>query len=165
MSQVFRPRLRAAVGPSLVALLGIAAFLVPIALGISTQPEFEGRGFGRLLIIWENLEWLFLLTPALAPVVKVLTTRYVLEETGLREEVRFLNTTERRVQWEKVTALRQRRGLLDRMLGIERLDVIAYGQRGATIHLIGLTEVAPLRTHLAQKMRESATVEALFRTD
>lgn len=164
---VFRPALRAAVGPSLLAVLGIAALLTPAFFGIAQQEGLE-TGFGFLDVFYvlsQNAQYLFALAPAMAPVVQVFTTRYVLSADGIRQRRQFLSKEEHKVAWEKVTALKHRRSIMDRLLGIERLDVIAYGERGATIHLIGLRDAAPLRNHVGLRMRESASVDALFRAD
>lgn len=161
---VFKPQLRAAVGPTLLALggLGFALGLVVYGNNFNSDdflPEFW------LLTILDNIEYLTWLVPAFLPVVNVLTTRYVLGADGLRERKQFLSKEERRVSWEKVTALRHRRTVLDKILRIERVDVIAYGQRGATIHLVGLADGAKLRNHVGRMMRESASVDSLFRSD
>lgn len=164
---VFRPALRAAIGPSLLAILGIGLLLVPAFMGLARQDDVE-TGVGALdifLLLSQNSQYLFALAPALAPLVTVLTTRYVLAGDGIRLRRQFLSKEEHKVSWEKVTALRHKRSVLDRILGIERLDVIAYGERGATLHLVGLPDAAPLRDHVGRRMRDSATVEALFRAD
>ncbi|MGB1586520.1 MAG: PH domain-containing protein [Thermoplasmatota archaeon] len=164
---VFRPSLRAAIGPSLLAVLGIGLLLVPAFMGLAQQDDVE-TGLGALdvlLILSQNSQYLFALAPALAPAINVLTTRYVLAGDGIRLRKQFLSKEEHKVTWEKVTALRHKRSLLDRLLGIERLDVIAYGERGATLHLVGLRDAAPLRDHVGVRMRQSATVDALFRSD
>lgn len=170
---VFRPALRAAVGPTFLALLALAAVFIPVfvgaLLGASSSNDIEldnGPAFlGVLLLIANNVEWLFALAPALAPVINVLTTRYVLANDGIRERKQFLNKEERKVAWDKVTALKHRRTVIDRILGIERLDVIAYGERGVTLHLVGLPDARPLRSHVAMRMRQSASVDALLRAD
>lgn len=160
---IVKPRLRAALPGSLAAFGGLVSIAVPVLLGIDAAPDGAGAG-GRLFLL-NNLEYLFLFTPALAPIIKVLTTTYIIEEDGIREQARFLSTTDRRITWEKVTALRQRRSVFDALLGIQRLDVIAYGERGATIHLVGLSNAPELRNRFARNMRDSASVDSLFRAD
>lgn len=164
---VFRPSLLAAVGPSMLAVLGIGLLLVPAFFGVAQQEGFD-TGVGPLdvfLFLSQNAQYLFALAPALAPVVQVFTTRYVLTGDGIRQRRQFLSKEEHKVSWEKVTALKHRRTVMDRLLGIERLDVIAYGERGATLHLVGLRDAAPLRDHVGLRMRQSASVDALFRAD
>jgi uncharacterized membrane protein YdbT with pleckstrin-like domain len=97
--------------------------------------------------------------------VQIAFTTYTFDDDGLIVRTQVLARSERRVPWEKVTALRHRRTWLDALLRIERLDVIAYGERGTTLHLVGLRDAAPLRAEVARRMRETATVEALLRSD
>lgn len=156
-----RPRLRAALPSALAAVAGLMVLGIPIVLGIESSERAEPWW----LLLFNNAQTLLVFTPAVAPFIKVFTTRYIIEEGGIREEVRFLSSTQRRVTWEKVTALRQRRGPFERLLGIERLDVIAYGERGATIHLIGLRDAASLRNRFAKEMRDASSVDSLFRAD
>jgi uncharacterized membrane protein YdbT with pleckstrin-like domain len=94
-----------------------------------------------------------------------MATRYELDAEGVRVRSSVIARSEERVAWEKVTLLVHRRGLVDRVLGIEALDVVAYGVRGTTLRLVGLRDARPLRDYAARHMRESASVAALFDND
>lgn len=102
---------------------------------------------------------------ALAPAFQILFTRYTIDEDGVRVTTKFFTKRESRVSWAKITALQHRRTVVDRVCGIERLDIVAYGARGTTLHLVGLRNAAEIRNLVAQKMRAYATVEALFSND
>jgi uncharacterized membrane protein YdbT with pleckstrin-like domain len=168
---VFRPAVRAAFGPALLALTGLLVVFVPFLLGFNNsgfgEEEFNGVPKIFFWVFWlaDNIEFAAALLPATAPIINVLTTRYVLAADGIRERKQFLNKEERKVSWEKVTALKHKRSILDRILGIERLDVVAYGERGVTLHLIGLRDASQLRNHVGMRMRQSASVDALMKAD
>ncbi len=102
---------------------------------------------------------------ALLPAVQLAFTRYIVDDTGIRTRMQIVSRREAVVSWPKVTAVLHRRTLLDRVFGIARLDVIAYGERGTTLHLVGLRNAPELRDLVARKMREHATVESLLRND
>lgn len=162
--KTFKPSLRAAFERGLVALGAVTGFFVPLIIGsiLGSDDPTGPAIFAALEIVGS------LIIPVLvsfAPAVQLLFTRYTMDDEGLREEVSILSRTQRRVTWDKVTALRHRRTVLDRVLGIERLDVIAYGERGATIHLIGLRDAAALRNDVAQRMRQHADIGRLLSND
>ncbi len=163
-SLVVRPSLRAAVERFLAALLGVSVFFVPVIIGliIEGDREVEAGILGGLDVMFSIALPLLL---SLAPAVQLAFTRYVFDDEGIRERVQLLSKTEKRVKWEKVTALQHRRTLLDHILGVERLDVIAYGARGATIHLVGLRDAGSLRGIVARQMRRQANVQRLFSND
>ncbi len=153
------PDPRAVVERFFQAFIGIALFFVPFGTAGAVQQEepiLALVGFANQLVVPAVV--------ATIPAIRLLFTRYIIEEDGMRERVQILNRTERRIGWDKVTLLRQRRTFFDWLLRIERLDVIAYGERGATIHLLGLRGSA-LRDHLAREMRRHASVQGLLQND
>ncbi|MGB0653310.1 MAG: PH domain-containing protein [Thermoplasmatota archaeon] len=158
-----RPSLLAAMDVPLKILLagaGVAApFVVSAALADKPVPILAAL-FGL-----ESLNILYALAAPLIPAVQLLFTRYTVDEEGIRVQVQILSRSEHRVQWDKVTAITHRRTLFDRLFGIERLDIIAYGERGATVHLQGLRQAAWLRDLAAQQMRRTATVSNLLLND
>lgn len=162
---VLRPDLIAVVqtfGHTLAFLLVVAVFAAPVATAMETNP--------RELVLGVLLaEVPFLLLGALglaAPIVTLVTTRYVLSEDALIVRTQFLTRTEKRIEWAKVTEVTHRWTLFDRLLGIERLDVVAYGEAsGAAVHLIGLRKAGPYRDLIARRMREAASVANLFASD
>ncbi len=160
----FKPSLRAAFERGLVALGAISGFFATLIVG-----SLLGGSGPRGPAIFAALDIMgSLVIPALvsfAPAVQLAFTRYTMDDEGLREEVSILSRTQRRVTWDKVTALRHHRTILDRVLGLERLEVIAYGERGATIRLIGLRDAAPLRNEVAQRMRSHADIGRLLAND
>ncbi len=158
-----QPSLWAAIdAPAKVIGAGII-FLLPFYISASLQ----GESFRPLAIVagLGSLNLLYALLVPLAPAVQLAFTRYHIDEEGIRIHTQILTRTERRVSWEKVTALQHRRTILDRAFGIARVDVIAYGQRGATLQLVGLRDAAWLRNLVAKRMRENASVDALLRSD
>lgn len=168
---VFRPSLRAAAGPILSAVAAVLAFGLPtLFFGQAAAGDARADpGFVLALLLGVFGAALGVLLPLLfavaAAFLKVGFTRYVLDQDGIHVRTRLLSTQEQRVPWEKVTAVRQARSIFDSLLGVERLDVIAYGERGATLHLVGLRDAAPLRDLVAQRMRHSASLESLLRRD
>ncbi len=166
-SLVVRPSLWAALERSVKVLAGLLAFIIPATLAaLGLTAETPGPEAGGLLGA-VNL-WLTIAVPlgaAVAPAIQLAFTRYVLDDEGVRERVQLLSKTERRVPWEKVTALRHRHTILDRVFGIGRVEVVAYGERGATIHLLGLRHPDHLRGLVARRMRASASVDRLLGND
>ncbi len=158
-----RPNLLAAVDIIGKVLGTVAAFLMPVIIPALIQGKALAAGaifaFGQIASLYPAL------IAAAFPAVNLAFTRYVVEDDGIRIRTQFLQKTDRRVPWEKVTAVRHRRTIWDVLVGLERIDVIAYGERGTTLHLVGLRNAAPVRDHIARKMRESSTVDALLRGD
>lgn len=168
---VVRPSLRAAAERFLVlfsVLLGIALpLIITVLVRQYLDPEVDPWPMyaGPLASLQLGASILVPLLASLAPAVQIAFTRYVFDDEGIREKVQILSRSEKRVRWEKVTALLHRRTMLDRLLGIERLDIVAYGERGTTLHLVGLREARPLRALVAQQMRRQATVRHLMAND
>lgn len=168
-SLVVRPSLWAALGRSVTVFGVLLALMVPallaVFLGVQTDDPTEPDGRGVFALVDFSLTLLIPVLAALTPAVQLVFTRYVLDDEGIRERVQLLSRTERRVPWEKVTALRHRVTLLDRLFGLGRVDVVAYGERGTTIRLVGLRHAPHLRGLVARRMLESASVERLFGND
>lgn len=162
-AMTLKPSLRAAMDAPVKVLGAVTSVLLPVVI----PAAIEGESIGAAVFFF-GIE-AFALYPALAaalvPAVQLAFTTYTFEEDGLVVRTQILARSERRVPWEKVTALRHRRTLLDVVFRIERLDVIAYGERGTTLRLVGLRDAAPLRSLVARRMRETSTVEALLRSD
>ncbi len=167
-SLVVRPSLWAALERSLVVLAGFLAFLVPLGIGLVFGVDVEEGEpaeprWLRLLGLSQTL--IVPLFAAIAPAVQLMFTRYVLDDEGIRERVQLFSKTERRVDWSKVTALRHRHTVLDRLFGVGRVDVIAYGERGTTLRLVGLKQPAIIRDLVSVRMRSTASVEQLTQND
>lgn len=168
-SLVVRPSLWAALERSVTVFGVLLALMVPamlaVFLGVDAGDPTEPDGRGVFALLDVSLTLLIPVLAALTPAVQLVFTRYVLDDEGIRENVQLLSRTERRVGWDKVTALRHRVTLMDRLFGIGRVDVVAYGERGTTIRLVGLRHAPHLRGLVARRMREAATVERLFGND
>ncbi len=165
MNGTFKPHPRAALERALMAVGGIMALFIPFF--IFAVIGSDGSEGPAILVALNTFATLII--PAIigfAPAMQVLFTRYTIDDDGVHEEVTILNKTQRRIAWEKVTALRHRRTVIDRILGIQRVDVIAYGERGATIHLIGLRDNAStIRNHVAKQMRTNVDLGRLLSND
>ena len=163
-AMVVKPSLWAGIG-MVGEVLAVLLPFIPI-LGIPLL-VYADRGMSGpwWIVLLDRIELAYGLLFAFAPVVKVAFTRYTFDDEGIRVRVQILSRTDQRVTWEKVTALRHRRTLLDRLFKMGRIDVIAYGERGATLKLVGLRDSDRLRGLVAQRMRESASVASLFRSD
>lgn len=168
---VMRPSLRAATGQMLtviayLVMLGIPSLVVGrLAAGnLDLSPEAL---VGLLLAaVGLALAGLYpILIAVVAPFLQLGFTRYVLDQDGIHVRTRILASKEQRVPWEKVTSVTHRRSVFDSVLGIERLDVVAYGARGTTLHLVGLRNAASLRNLVALRMRQSASFESFLRRD
>ena len=168
-AHVVRPSLWAgveAVGRLLATLLPVLLpFLLSFVLG-----RFFGDGEvdvddPLVVVLFDRAELFVGLLLVVVPVVRVAFTRYVVDADGLRVTSTLLQRSDQRVPWEKVTAIRHRRSLLGALVGVETIEVVAYGKRGATLRLEGLRDAAALRALVARRMRETATVAALVRND
>lgn len=163
-NQTFRPSLLAALDVPVKIVVFVFVFFLPIGVGgaLATRDPL-------VLLLGVPIATLFNFIPAflalLAPAFQIMFTRYVVDDDGVRVSMQFLSKNESRVEWHKVTAITHKRTIVDRVFGIERLDIVAYGERGTTLRLVGLRDAAKLRDLAARKMRESATVEALFSND
>lgn len=162
------------VRPSLWAILQrlVEVFLALLPLAVSLAVALLAQGGGDLardgpllILLLENLQFALVLLVAFAPAVQVAFTRYTFDAEGIRVRTQVLQKSDHRVPWEKVTALRHRRTLLDRLLGLGRLDVIAYGEKGTVLRLVGLRDDGALRDLVARRMRETASVAALVGND
>lgn len=160
---VVAPSMRAALDTPFKVLLVVLLIFGPFTFtGFAMGGPYELVPFGGLLVIWNYLP---LLVFAFAPAIRLMFTRYIVDAEGIRSRTQVLSVTESRLSWDKVTAIQYRRTLMDRVLGLERLSIIAYGERGATLRLVGLRNAKDLRNLTAQKMREHATAEAIFSND
>lgn len=163
---VVRPSLRVALARFLMAFLSIFALATPLIISFLIEGGSGSRGADALFLLFEvGFQFLFPALFAFAPAIQIIFTRYVFDEDGVRERVQILSKTEKRVQWAKVTALRHRRTLFDRLFGIERVDIIAYGERGTTLHLVGLRKAPEVRNLVSAQMRQHATMARLFQND
>jgi membrane protein YdbS with pleckstrin-like domain len=162
---VVAPSMRAAMDVPLKVLFVLLLLFGPFtATGILFGPPLE-PGREPLSTLFRIYQFWPLLIFVFAPAVRLRFTRYVVDAEGIRTRTQLLSITEERISWDKVTAIRYQRTLFDRLLGLERLSVIAYGERGATIRLVGLRDAKELRKLTAQKMREHATAETIFSSD
>jgi membrane protein YdbS with pleckstrin-like domain len=159
------------VRPSLRAALDVPFKVIGVLLFLTLPFGTTGAILGGPQLFLPFVPFVFLLqiAPALlitfAPAIRLVYTRYIIDQDGIRVRSQVLSATESRVPWEKVTAIEHRRTFFDRLLGIERLHVIAYGVRGTTLRLIGLRNARQLRDLTARKMREHATAETIFSND
>lgn len=160
--------------PSLLAAFDVAAklaFLVlaaalPLLIGLAFSGDLRVFLAGIVAAVLGGTTGLvYAGIAAFAPLVQLAFTRYIIEPDGIRVRTQILSKTERRVQWEKITMLHHRRSVVDRVFGLDRLDVIAYGARGTTLHLVGLRGAAGLRDLVARRMREHAAVGGRFGDD
>lgn len=160
-----KPSLRAAAS-IFAKVAGLVLFLVTLPVVVAV---LAGSGAALLGAFLAAQFGLVAMVPAfiglLVPAVRLLGTRYELDEAGVRVHSSIIARQEQRVTWDKVTLLLQRRSLVDRVLGIESVSVVAYGVRGTTLDLVGLRNAAPVRAYAARRMRESASVAALFDND
>lgn len=164
-ARVIRPSLWAALEAAGRLIGQLLPFLVPLVtsvlFGFDAVPE--SRPF--LLSLYDRVELYAAFLLLVVPVARVALTRYVVDGDGLRVSSSFLQRSDQRVPWDKVTALRHKRSLIGALVGIETLEVVAYGQKGTTLRLIGLRDAAELRALVARRMRETATVTALVSND
>ncbi len=164
--QVIQPSLRAAIDFPVKLLGTLAVFFMPFII----ESIFLSDGklaIAALLTAGVLTNFVWVLAILAWPVVQLAFTRYDVDEDGIRIRMQIFSKSEQRVSWEKVTSLYTRRGIVDRVLGIEKLDVVAYGEKGTTFHLIGLRRQQAnwLRNEASRRMREAATVESLFHND
>jgi len=161
--RVLRPHPLATVSLFLRSLLTIGAILLPLLVfgaydADQTPDTWVFTAYARLQVGAGLLL-------SFAPALRLLLTRYVIDETGIRVRTALLAKTETRVVWDKITAIRHHRGLFDALFGLQRLDVVAYGARGTTVHLVGLRDAAKLRRLVSRRMRRGATLASLVRLD
>lgn len=165
---VFKPSPLAAI-ETLAKILGglLSPFLVVAAVSYLLGKDV-GEFVGDTAAFFA-LESLYDLGPAiilpLIPMVRLLFTTYTIEGDGVRVARKILERNEQRVEWRKVTALRHRRTLFDRLFDLHRIELVAYGRAGTTLHLVGLRDGAALRDLVAKHMRDTASVEALVAND
>lgn len=159
-----RPSLLAALDVPFKALATLAALVLPvfIATALMTGEPVNTMRHLRLIDLFQ-IAPAFLL--AFAPAVRLAFTRYHIDEEGVRVRAQVLARSESRVSWDKVTAIRHRITLVDRLLGLQRIDIIAYGERGATLHLVGIRNARILRDLAAKRMREHTTAGHMVSND
>lgn len=163
---VIRPSLWAALERGLVAFAGISIFVLPFVIAALFGVSDPGPDEPRFVVVVEVFQGLVIpLLFSFVPVVQLAFTRYIIDEEGIRERVQLVSKTDKRVRWEKVTALQHRITLMDRLFGIQRINVIAYGARGTTIRLVGLRRAPRLRRLVAKQMRVNASFDRLLTND
>lgn len=163
---VLRPSLLAGLDLLGKAVAAAALLVVPVLVGVLLQGGRPGlAALVAAVVGLRLLDMTYALLAALVPVVQLAFTRYVVDEEGIRVHVQLFTRSERTVRWDKVTLLRHRRTLVDRMFRIDRLDVVAYGERGTTLNLVGLRQAPHLRDLVARRMREHASVGGVLGED
>lgn len=161
----FRPSPVVALDIPVKIMGAIIGVLVPLTIGAYASGDLEtgtAISFGGVLVLVN------LIPAALAaavPSLQVLFTTYHVDKDGIRTETRLFSKSHKAVRWEKVTALVERQTLFDRVFGLRRLRIIAYGERGANLQLVGLRGAAGLRNLVAREMKDAASVERLFGND
>lgn len=160
-----------AVRPSLWAAADVTLKILGVFLGIALPAVVPALIAGEpilaagIFVGFQAIGVLPALFAAAAPAVQIGFTTYTADEEGIVVRTQILSRNEKRVPWEKVTAVQQRRTVVDWAFRMQRVDVVAYGQRGATLHLVGLRDAAAVRNEVARRMRRAATVEALLDSD
>lgn len=164
-ARVIRPSLWAALEAAGRLVGQLLPILVPLATSIffGFDPGAGSRPF--FLALYERVEFYAAFFLLVVPLARVALTRYVVDGDGLRVSSSLLQRSDQRVPWDKVTALRHKRSLIGALVGIETLEVVAYGRKGTTLRLVGLRDAAELRSLVARRMRETASVTALVRND
>lgn len=164
-AQVIRPSLWAgleAVGRLLATLFPLVLpFIPPLLFATDGRPG----DLPLAVVLFDRIELFAGFALVLVPIVRVAFTRYVVDDDGLRVTSTLFQRSDQRVPWDKVTAVHHRRSLLGAVVGVESLEVVAYGKRGAVLRLAGLRDASALRALVARRMRETATVAALVRND
>lgn len=160
---VLRPSLLAALDVTVKVIGAVTAFLMPVVVPALLRGDTVSAA--AIFFGVQALDLYPAIAVALFPAIQLAFTRYTVDEEGIRVNVQILSRSERRVPWEKVTALQHRKTFIDALLGIERIDVVAYGERGTTVKLVGLRDAAPLRDRVARKMRDSAHLRSWLRSD
>lgn len=159
--------------PSLLAAASIFAkivllvgFVLAVPFLVALLSGSDIAFLGAILLAETSL---FAVGPAiigiLLPAIRLLATRYDLDGEGVRVRSSIVARSDQLVPWDKVTLLMHRRSIVDRVLGIASVTIVSYGVKGATLHLVGLRDPAPVRDYAARKMRESASVATLFGND
>lgn len=161
------PQLRPSLWAMLEAFGKWLSAVAGILLVISVPALVEGfrSEDAWFLVIMENMQIGVSLLVPLVPAVRVAFTTYSFDERGVRVRSQVLATLDHRIPWDKVTAVRQRRTLVDRIVGTTRIEVIAYGVRGATLRLVGLHDGKAVRDLVARTMREHCTALAFQDSD
>jgi uncharacterized membrane protein YdbT with pleckstrin-like domain len=159
--------------PSLLAaastfarIVGVVALAFAVPLLVAWISGHGGSALAAIVAAQFGMAAVF---PAavtlLVPAIRLAATRYDLDAEGVRVRSSVLARSDQLVPWDKVTLLVHQRSIVERILGIESLTVVAYGVRGATLNLVGLHDAAPVRDYAAARMRDSASVAALFAND
>lgn len=160
-----KPSLRAAASV-FVKVAAFVAFVLSLPLLVAVLSGSGAAFFGSLLLAQFGL---FAVLPAIfgivVPAIRLAFTKYELDDEGVRVHSSIVARSDQRVPWDKVTLLLQVRTLADRFLGIERVTIVAYGMRGATLQLVGLRDASAVRDFAARRMRASASVASLFSND
>lgn len=162
---VIRPSLWAGVEILERLLLQFAPYAIPILISLVLADAQSDDDRPLFIALMDNFELGIGVLAIAAPILRVAFTRYTFDDEGIRIRSVLLSKSDQRVPWEKITAVRHRRTLLGSLVGIQRLEIVAYGKRGATLHLSGLRNAPELRNLVARHMRKSATIEALGRSD
>lgn len=165
-----RPSVRLLWGEVLqaVAVVGIT-LLAPFAFYTAVRsltgqedPEFAAATFGAGAV---GFELLYLAPRIVRAWIHVAFTEYVLTTNRIYSRTEFLSTDLRVVPYERVTMLLVRRNLMERVLGIARVHVRAYGDVEQQIRLRGLRDPWPLFRVAREGLRTHNTADAIVRSD
>lgn len=155
-----KPNLLASVD-TIVKVLGVFAFFaLPAVLAaiLSGSPLLVGA----LFLNAQAISLIPAIGGAFLPAIRLLFTTYTLSDEGIQTRMDLLGQQTVRVRWEKVTSVEHHCTIVDRILGLERITVSAYGERGTTLHLIGLRQAGWIRDLASEKMAKSPNFSSLL---
>lgn len=155
-----RPSPRSLLGPALglvaVGLLALGVVLVLTARGLREAAPVATVGF---LLAYSAAR------SAYEQIRAVFFTVYTLTDRRLLASASLITRDTTTVPLERVSAIEQRRGPLAALLGLDTIVVSAYGERGTSVEIPGLTDAGTLRSHLAKTTLDTASPRWLLRGD
>lgn len=155
-----RPAPRSLLGP----VIGVGSLLLLAGVLLLVVGIDRARAVGPLL----GLVAVFLTgaaRSAYARVRAVFFTAYTLTDHRLLASSSLFTRETTSVPLDQVSAIEQRRGPIDALLGLDTLVVSAYGERGTSVAIPGLREVDRLRSELSKAAVATASPRWLLRGD
>lgn len=148
------------VGVTLAVPYGFQAVGLPVPEFLSSGWGAPTLGFGAVAV-----ELVYLVPRIGLAWIHVAFTEYTLTTDRIYSRTEFVTADLKTVPYEKVSLVRMRRGLFQRLLGVTEVTVRGYGDDEGHVRLRGLRDpVAAFRT-CREQIRVHNTAAGLIRSD
>jgi uncharacterized membrane protein YdbT with pleckstrin-like domain len=165
----FRPSSRL-----LVAEVTQQAFALVVTLGVAVLVFLYARDTGHpglqeaaffVIASFFGIEAIFIITRLIRTGLEIYYTEYVITDRRTYSITAIISRNLTSVPFEKVTNIGVRRNLFERIIHVDRVNLVAYGIKGTQIQMRGVEDTADVFRRLQHLTRAECSAENLLRAD